>query len=1415
MKRIIACLLIVSFFGQNLYSASGQIGSLNLAPLNFNLPVLRYLSVNSANPFNYFNFLLDQGDSLINKSQLDSHAKELIHYFFLGLTLPDEAFWVNLKPDEPSRVISEELSQTDMGQVLLKQDLQLKKDVSQYLHPQSLQGKEFWTKLYEAIGKDKAKKTEITTSNRVWIVPDEAVVMETEDGALVTSAKLKVLLESEYLQIKNKKPGLFSKPEVFSESQKQDLYIISENLMKEIILPNITKDINTSPTYAPLRQIYHSLILAQWFKRRHRASNSVYSFCIDKGYLKGLESELPWSKQALWQEYLESYQKGEYKAKEKLAGLNRMYVSGGIVFFGEEGVGNGLLTIIPLGKNANSPVTGKESLLPLLTLSSPLVPESGNFPYTEVSVIGKELTAGSPAVTEVDSASSGVEFTDAGRKVFKELENMLGRGGWSEIMNAVSDEEVKDHMRNLNQGHFYIPSYIDVRLLTIHEKVEILAMEMGCSFKEAHQIAKIFEERFRKYLLGSDGGLQDGIALPLPAAISHKEIVAVRTSPPQIIAEISTNGSIFPQTYYLLKLVQGPDGRVRGYLTNNSFKIWVDGEKELYPEYNFLNVLVEGFRYVYGQELDYLRQDHDFDRLLEHYEDLLVSISISQDETEREKLLEELRNKFIKPYIEYLERIIYGGLKKMNSDEKRKLLWAIFLNRDKEAVVKEMKKGAADNEEYRDYYEEEENLKAIDPETGDTITSSSSLEKKSASSSLAEENVVLKINNNPAGLTAVIKTEDKEEKVLWELSLRVNQDDLSLKLFRLSKNFEQGTPQQRLLNNFRAFSNLLQLKIHTFDKLIRGLYGFVHLDVFSIIAIHDKFVDNPFVLFQKVGELWLKQKEKGMSGFDLTLEDSAEGGLQLKIEFKDYFPGAEYKTLSLSIPLHQKDAQSIARKAQKEAEEKREYYLLEALARELFGDGELSEKMQELQQKERQEKLTESLSKFFDPKSSIVNLGIFFSSVKEHTESVKITYGEAVTADNGFKAYRMQTSLDGLYLLLIYDTDKKLAKVAIRARKEGDDFEEYVELSEKLLEDDNNELRNKEIIREFLNKIKKYAETLDKLKENSLSGNFLDLAHPSEEEIKNKKRALRQFASVEELIRFIKDVPQVKLLLEKILESKYLRLKIDPYGIVVIPERKKGLFYSTLFFENKIYITDNPIVIIHEFAHLFYKSSSQKTQGNIQWEVEGLTELLDEIKRYSIYKDSPRDVQRQEVFAHLVAAVLLSEETIFNHPIQPKYVEFLRSLGIMPEEPASITTNSPVQEGRSAALGSMKEVPNHNFDKEGHLPTGGIDLSQIELSLKDERFVSSLNPADLKVLRAAKALKDGWDSLSLLYVYEIMLLLKDNLINDLQNKSVLSEVLKTLKLRELLDPKAISFLNLIQAQRSVSEIKLALYRQFP
>lgn len=54
------------------------------------------------------------------KDSLNSEAKKLINYFFLGITLPSESFWVNLRPDEPDRITSSELSKTDLGRTLLE-----------------------------------------------------------------------------------------------------------------------------------------------------------------------------------------------------------------------------------------------------------------------------------------------------------------------------------------------------------------------------------------------------------------------------------------------------------------------------------------------------------------------------------------------------------------------------------------------------------------------------------------------------------------------------------------------------------------------------------------------------------------------------------------------------------------------------------------------------------------------------------------------------------------------------------------------------------------------------------------------------------------------------------------------------------------------------------------------------------------------------------------------------------------------------------------------------------------------------------------------------------------------------------------------------------------------------------------------
>lgn len=325
-----------------------------------NLPCLQYLSVNSANPYNFFNFLLNKGD--IIASPLSKETQKLVNYFFLGLLLPNNDFWVNLQPDTPERLTSTGLTKTDMGKVLLEQDLQLKKDVAKYLSPKNSLGRKLWEEFYKIVGTSQVKHKKIDFNNRVWIIPDIAMIAETEQGALIKEAKFKVLSESEYLN-KN------------TDDQEHKIY---ENIFKQIIIPQITNDVNFSKQYAPLRQIYNSLILAEWYKRKHLSDDNRYSKAIDSGDIDWLITKTPWSKQNIWQDYIASYKQGEYQIKETILKMKRLYVSGGIMPAALESVlkieefkgdvpDTSNLAIIPVNTTASSPAVGDSATPNLLS----------------------------------------------------------------------------------------------------------------------------------------------------------------------------------------------------------------------------------------------------------------------------------------------------------------------------------------------------------------------------------------------------------------------------------------------------------------------------------------------------------------------------------------------------------------------------------------------------------------------------------------------------------------------------------------------------------------------------------------------------------------------------------------------------------------------------------------------------------------------------------------------------------------------------------------------------------------------------------------------------------------------------------------------------------------------------------------
>ncbi|MBI4982376.1 MAG: hypothetical protein HZC15_04475, partial [Candidatus Omnitrophica bacterium] len=72
-----------------------------------------------------------------------------MQYFYIGLTLPNDSFWVNLRPDSPDNIIDSLLSKTDIGRILLEADVELKKDTASYTNPATPEGKVYWNKLYK------------------------------------------------------------------------------------------------------------------------------------------------------------------------------------------------------------------------------------------------------------------------------------------------------------------------------------------------------------------------------------------------------------------------------------------------------------------------------------------------------------------------------------------------------------------------------------------------------------------------------------------------------------------------------------------------------------------------------------------------------------------------------------------------------------------------------------------------------------------------------------------------------------------------------------------------------------------------------------------------------------------------------------------------------------------------------------------------------------------------------------------------------------------------------------------------------------------------------------------------------------------------------------------------------------------
>ncbi len=283
-----------------------------------------------------FDFIVDTGDSGLNGDPLTEKSNRLIKYFLAALTVPEEDFWVNLSPYEADRIIPEEFGITEMGRDLLAQDYILKQVTASLMYPEDELGEEFWARVHEeAYEKYGTTDIPVDTFNKVWIVPEKAVVYQNAEThtAFVVESRLKVMLEEDYVAMEySNRRGLIH--------QTQDKGMINHaptKIIREILLPAIEQEVNEGTNFAPLRQIYHSLILATWYKQNLRES-ILGKLYIGKNKVGGVDIDDKQTKEKIYTQYLAAFKQGVHDyIKEDYDPITeqiipRKYFSGGATF---------------------------------------------------------------------------------------------------------------------------------------------------------------------------------------------------------------------------------------------------------------------------------------------------------------------------------------------------------------------------------------------------------------------------------------------------------------------------------------------------------------------------------------------------------------------------------------------------------------------------------------------------------------------------------------------------------------------------------------------------------------------------------------------------------------------------------------------------------------------------------------------------------------------------------------------------------------------------------------------------------------------------------------------------------------------------------------------------------------------------
>lgn len=237
------------------------------------------LTISRANP-TQMSFHFSEGETqTLSQIATEREMNKLLRYFSACLAIPDTNLWVNLSPYEPHRIMSDALAMTDYGTDMLEQDIVLKRLAASLLHPEGSVGLRFWTKLEAQMGIN-GLQTPIILCQKVWICPDEVSIQELnedDDGIPSDSSdanpgdKLSVYLTKVQLKVNVNIDNLALRKQLTSGDDRlfyQEINETGVELFREIILPEIQRELDHGRLFGPFRQQYAAWVLAKWIKQQ-------------------------------------------------------------------------------------------------------------------------------------------------------------------------------------------------------------------------------------------------------------------------------------------------------------------------------------------------------------------------------------------------------------------------------------------------------------------------------------------------------------------------------------------------------------------------------------------------------------------------------------------------------------------------------------------------------------------------------------------------------------------------------------------------------------------------------------------------------------------------------------------------------------------------------------------------------------------------------------------------------------------------------------------------------------------------------------------------------------------------------------------------------------------------------------------